>query len=114
MSDDHFSSDERCSRPEPSKAVDAKHCALIVLGRKLSERGYRFTAVSPKTHQIVADRADKPRSLRSIFGWNRPFSLDDVERDIVEALERAGALEHRDGYYRSAVRFATIDDLIFA
>ena len=100
--------------PEPSKAVDAKQRALIVLGRKLRESGYRFTAVTPKTHQIVTDRLDKPPSLRSVFGWNRPFTPDDVERDIVEALEQAGALEHRDGYCRSAVRFATIVDLIFA
>lgn len=100
--------------PAPSQAVDPKQRALIVLGRKLRELGYRFTTVTPKTHQIVAERPDKPRSLRSIFGWNLPFSLDEVERDIVEALEQAAALEHIDGYYRSAVRFATIDDLLFA
>ena len=100
--------------PEPSQAVDPKQQALIALGRKLRELDYRFTAVTPKTHQIDADRPDKMQSLRSIFGWNRTFRLDDVERDIVEALEQAGALEHIDGYCRSAVRFATIDDLLFA
>ena len=91
-----------------------KQRALIVLGRKLRELGYRFTAVTPKTHQIAADRSGEPGSLRSIFGWNLPFSFEDVERDIVDALERAGALEHSGPHYRSAVRFATIDDLIFA
>lgn len=94
--------------------MDAKQRALIELGRKLHESGYRFIAVTPKTHQIVADHPDKTGSLRSIFGWSRPFSLKDVENDIVEALEQAGALERLDGHYRSAVRFATVDDLIFA
>jgi methylase of polypeptide subunit release factors len=94
--------------------VDAKQRALIELGRKLHESGYRFIAVTPKTHQIVADHPDKTGSPRSIFGWSRPFSLNDVEQDIVEALEQAGALERLDGHYRSAVRFATVDNLIFA
>jgi methylase of polypeptide subunit release factors len=116
ISNDHadLSCDGKILTHEPSQAVDAKQRALIVLGRKLLEFGYRFIAVTPKTHQIVADRPDKAGSLQSIFGWSRPFNLNDVEPDIVEGLERAGALERLDGHYRSAVRFATINDLIFA
>jgi methylase of polypeptide subunit release factors len=97
-----------------SLVLDAKHHALIALGRKLREIGYRFTTVTPKTHHIVDGRRDQSRSLRSIFGWNQPFGLNDVDPDLVETLRQAGALEQLDGHYRSTVRFATIDDLIFA
>jgi methylase of polypeptide subunit release factors len=92
----------------------AKHHALIALGRKLRRVGYRFVSVTPKTHHIVGGRPDKSVSLRSIFGWNRSFSLTDLDSDLIEDLRQAGALEQLDGHYRSAVRFATIDDLIFA
>jgi methylase of polypeptide subunit release factors len=94
--------------------MDSQQHALIGLGRKLYKLGYRFTAVTPNTHHIVAARLDRPPSLASIFGWNQHFRLDEIESDIVDALERAGALEHLDGYYRSGVRFASIDNFIFA
>jgi methylase of polypeptide subunit release factors len=94
--------------------LEAKHHALITLGRKLREVGYRFTTVTPKTHHIVVGRQKESKSLRSIFGWNLPFGLNDVGPDLIETLRRAGALEQIDRHYRSAVRFATIDDLIFA
>jgi methylase of polypeptide subunit release factors len=99
---------------EASPAQEAQHHALIALGRKLLEVGYRFTTVTPKTHHIVDRRRDESKSLRSIFGWNRPFDLNDIDPDLVETLKQAGALEQLDGHYCSTVRFATIDDLIFA
>jgi methylase of polypeptide subunit release factors len=92
----------------------AKQQALIALGWKLRDVGYRFIAVVPKTHQIIAARRGTLSSLRSIFGWNRPFSLNDVKSDIVDALQLAGSLESLpDGNYRSGVRFATVGDLLF-
>jgi methylase of polypeptide subunit release factors len=98
-----------------SQAQDAKQHALIALGRTLRDADYHFIAVTPGTHQIVIARPEKPASLISIFGWNRPFHLDAAEPHIVAHLERAGALDPvGGGRFRSAVRFATIDDLIFA
>jgi methylase of polypeptide subunit release factors len=98
-----------------SQPQDAKQHALIALGRTLRDAGYHFVAVTPATHQIVIDRPEQPTSLLSMFGWNRPFHLDAVEPGIVDNLERAGMLEPvGGGRYRSAARFATIDDLIFA
>jgi methylase of polypeptide subunit release factors len=87
----------------------------MALGQKLRKAGYHFIAITPRTHEIVIDRPCGPASLTSIFGWNLPFQLEEVEPDIVEHLERAELLKPVDcGKYRSSVRFATVDDLIFA
>ena len=52
-------------------------------------------------------------SLKSIFGWNRPFDRWDIDNGIFELLEDAEALEGESGRYRSKVRFASIDELLF-
>jgi hypothetical protein len=94
--------------------MDAKSLALTVLGKTLQSRGYRFVAVTPATHCRVLDRPSPATSLETIFGWNRPFDREALDPDIFDLLEDAEALEGESGRYKSRVRFATIDDLIFA
>src|SRR6478672_12717017 len=88
--------------------------ALIELGGVLQSRGYRFVAIAPATHGRVLRRAAAATSLESIFGWNRPFHRDVIEGNLIKLLEEANALDEQDGLYKSKVRFATIDDLLFA
>jgi methylase of polypeptide subunit release factors len=96
----------------PGEAIADK--ALLALGRDLKESGYRFTAITPNTHNLVHGRATKRRSNRNdIFGWSRPFSRGDLPARYIERLADAGELECNQGEFRSRVRFATIDDLIF-
>ena len=94
--------------------MDAKSLALTVLAKTLQARGYRFVAVTPATHCRVLDRPSPATTLETIFGWNRPFDRDALDADIFDLLEDAEALEGESGRYRSKVRFATLDDLIFA
>jgi methylase of polypeptide subunit release factors len=94
--------------------MDAKNLALTVLGKTLQSRGYRFVAITPATHCRVLDRAPPPVTLESIFGWNRPFDREALDPEIFDLLEDAEALEGESGRYKSKLRFATIDDLIFA
>jgi methylase of polypeptide subunit release factors len=94
--------------------MDAENLALTVLGKTLQARAYQFVAVTPATHCRVLDRAPPPVTLESIFGWNRPFDRDSLDPEIFDLLEDAEALEGESGRYKSKVRFATIDDLIFA
>jgi methylase of polypeptide subunit release factors len=94
--------------------MDAKSVALTVLGKALKSRGYRFVAVTPATHCRVLDRPAPATTVKSIFGWNRPFDRESVDPEIFYLLEDAEALERESGRYKSKVRFATIDDLIFA
>ncbi len=93
--------------------MDPTQQALIALGRKLCSRGYRFVAVTPMTHRIRYDRAEIGSSLQAVFGWNRRFAADDIDEDLIELLRQAAALERCDGGFRSTVRFASLDDLVF-
>jgi methylase of polypeptide subunit release factors len=94
--------------------MDATSVALTVLGKTLQSRGYRFVAITPATHSRVLDRPPPATTVESIFGWNRPFDRESVDSEIFYLLEDAEVLEGESGRYKSKVRFATIDDLIFA
>ena len=94
-------------------AMDVKSHALIALGETLRSRGYRFVTVTPATHCRVLEKPLATPSLESIFGWNRPFDRWDIDNGIFELLEDAEALEGESGRYRSKVRFASIDELLF-
>jgi len=90
--------------------------ALVDLGRSLSRSGYRFTTVTPSAQAIVNSRAanGEARSLRDVFGWNRPFTAELLPRPLFELMEAGEVLEPAGkGLWRSAVRFSTIDELLF-
>src|SRR6476469_3127087 len=93
--------------------MDETFRALIELGGILQSRGYRFVAIAPATHGQVLRRAAAETSLESIFGWNRPFQRDAIDGNLIKLLEEANALHEQDGLYKTKVRFATIDDLLF-
>ena len=93
--------------------MDARCRALIELGRLLQLRRYRFVAVSPSTHNRVLRREAASPTLESVFGWSRPFDLEAIDGDLIKLLEQADALEAEAGQYKSKVRFASIDDLLF-
>src|SRR5262249_21297869 len=94
--------------------MDATSIALTVLGKTLQSRGYRFVAITPATHCHVLDRPPPATTVESIFGWNRPFDRESVDSEIFYLLENAEALAKESGKYTSKVRFATIDDFMFA
>jgi len=92
--------------------------ALVELGRELERLGYRFTTVTPAAQEIVNGRPEnrEARSLRDIFGWSRPFATGLVPPGLLE-LMRAGEVLERDSatdLWRSAIRFSTVDGLLFA
>jgi methylase of polypeptide subunit release factors len=94
--------------------MDARDEALFALGEKLRGEGYQFTAITPASHRIVTDRPfELPTTLHSIFGWSRPFRQNAFTRRIIALLERAEELETGHGWFRSKVRFSTIDDRLF-
>lgn len=94
--------------------MDQKWKGLIALGRLLRSEDYRFTAVTPATHRRVLHRLQGPSTLRSVFGWNRPFEREAVPVRILDLLTKAEALDKAGGRYRSKVRYATLGDLLFA
>jgi methylase of polypeptide subunit release factors len=87
-----------------------------LLGR-LSELGYRFTAVTPETHaRLNARGGPQPaRSLRDVFGWNRAFLPSILPPGLFELMQRAAACEPlADGSWRATLRVASVDHLLFA
>jgi len=88
--------------------------ALLQLLRTLAAREYRFTTVTPSTHERVLSRpALASPSLSDIFGWNLPFRADQLDADLLELLREADALEEDAGGLRSKVRVASLGDDLF-
>ena len=94
--------------------MNARSLALVTLGRFLKKEGYRFVVVSPTTHERVLNRPEEQPTLRSIFGWNRTFDRNAVSPQLFDLLSEADVLSLSGDRYRSSVRFATIDDMLFA
>ena len=89
---------------------------ISTLLARLSELGYRFTAVTPETHALVLgrDATRTARSLRDVFGWNLPFSPDALPTGIFELIQRAEACEHLStGNWRATLRVASVEHFLF-
>jgi SAM-dependent methyltransferase len=97
---------------ERTKAADD---ALFRLGMALKRDGYRFTTVTPATHERVNRRPANAvaRDLRDVFGWNRPFSADLISAGLMTRLQDADAVESYGDLWRSRVRFSSYDDELF-
>jgi methylase of polypeptide subunit release factors len=104
---------KRSSRgPAPARARDE---ALLTLGRELLARGYRFTTITPASHQRVNSRPGHEigSSLAAVFGWSRPFRRASLPTTVVHLLEDAAELETCEGLLRSKVRFSSLGEQLF-
>ena len=90
--------------------------ALLNLGRGLKESGYRFVTPTPLTHERVYQRLAAPLAtdLRDVFGWSMPFDNTLLPDAFREELQQADVIEKHDSLWRSAVRWSSLDDLLFA
>src|SRR5207244_10060740 len=90
--------------------------AMVRLLAMLSELGYRFTAVTPRTQSLVLgrDAARTARSLRDVFGWNLPFSPAALPPGLFELMQRAEACEQLStGVWRATLRVASVEHFLF-
>ena len=88
--------------------------ALLRLGEILRDSGYRFTTVTPATHERVNGAAPLwARNLRDVFGWSRPFRQEILLRPMLELMHNAKVIAADGEGWRSTVRFSTLDDRIF-
>jgi methylase of polypeptide subunit release factors len=95
---------------EPSRQDQA----LVRLGRDLLAQGYRFTTITPASHNLIQARPQqRPPTPRDIFGWSLPFTAADLPDNLLAGLAAADALVEAAGRLRSAVRFSTLGDQIF-
>ncbi|MGJ7566204.1 methyltransferase [Variovorax sp. GB1R11] len=84
--------------------------------RQVAATGYRFTTVTPLTHQrVLARRGREPGlTLRDVFGWNLPFEANVLPPALLADMEHAGLVRRTGTLLRSTVRIASLgDDLFF-
>jgi len=91
------------------------HAELLALGRYLRDSGYRFTSVTPDTHESFLKRAPaKAPDARDVLGWNLAFTPSRLEPRLFELLVAAQACERVSANeFRSTLRCSTLDDLLF-
>lgn len=98
-----------------TEAPPRADAALRRLGLALKNAGYRFTTVTPATHERVNRRPGNTlgRNLRDVLGWSRPFGPGVLPDDIVALMDDAGVLERDGDTWRSLIRCSTYDDELF-
>ncbi|MBD9579098.1 class I SAM-dependent methyltransferase [Pseudomonas sp. BGr12] len=95
---------------------DSRLETLITLGQELQAQDYRFTTVTPATHARVNARPENQLAgdLQGVFGWSRLFPDALVSERMLALLETGGLLQRQDSQWRSAVRWSSLDDQLFA
>lgn len=95
---------------------DSRLEVLITLGQELQAQDYRFTTVTPATHARVNARPQNQvaEDLHGVFGWSRLFPDTVVSERLLALLETGGLLQRQDSQWRSAVRWSSLDDQLFA
>jgi SAM-dependent methyltransferase len=92
--------------------MDGRQSALVALGRRLRDAGYRFGTPTPETHRRVVQRPDRARarSLRDVFGWSLPFKPEILPPEVLALCETAGILAPGPdaGDRISQVRFSSL------
>ena len=98
--------------PLPPSGDDA---ALSRLLAYLRRQDYRYTTITPLSHQhVLARRAGTAGStLRDVFGWNLPFDRQAFPAELTAMLDDAQLLEPAGPLWRSKVRVSSIDDALF-
>ncbi|MGY4494340.1 methyltransferase [Pseudomonas sp. TE3610] len=100
----------------PVADVDDLGCdlALLQLGRRLQAAGYRFTTITPLSHQRNNARPEnhRARSARDVFGWSRPFARELLAPADFDALATGGVLREHAGLWASDIRWSSLADLL--
>jgi methylase of polypeptide subunit release factors len=90
---------------------------LIALHRLLhtmTEQGYKFTAVTPTSHERFLSRTEgTAKNTRDIFGWNLPFKAKLLSPPLFDFLNQAQLFTREGDYFRSKVRISSLGNDLF-
>ncbi|GAA4263827.1 class I SAM-dependent methyltransferase [Dactylosporangium darangshiense] len=88
---------------------------LLRLVTVLRSAGYRFTTVTPATHERVNRRPGnaRGRSLTDVLGWSRPFEPRALPPDVFALLDGAGVLRRDGDLWRSLIRVSSYGGELF-
>jgi methylase of polypeptide subunit release factors len=89
--------------------------ALEDLLTALKARGYRFVTITPASHARVVARPDRQAacSVEDVLGWSLPFAAEAIDREILDLLRRADALDTVADGFRSRIRVSSLGDDLF-
>ncbi|MGZ8269658.1 MAG: methyltransferase [Methylophilus sp.] len=89
------------------------HLALLLVYLQLHD--YRFTTISPASHEKVNSRLDNGLANDSvgIFGWNRPFKREAIDAKLFELMQAANIAIPVGEFWKSQLRVSSIDGLLF-
>lgn len=88
---------------------------LMLLLTYLQMHDYRFTTISPASHEKVNNRLENSlaNDLIDIFGWNRPFKRESVDVKLFELMQAANIAIKVGECWKSKLRVSSIDGLLF-
>ena len=88
---------------------------LTLLLHYLQVQDYRFTTISPVSHQLVNDRPANliGKNLTDVFGWNRAFKLDNLDSNLRDLMFNAEILQEVHNGWKSLYRVSSLDNLLF-
>jgi methylase of polypeptide subunit release factors len=95
--------------------LEDRDTRLLGLAEAVLAAGYAFITPTPASHARVNARPENVRAhdLRGVFGWSRPFREGAIKPAMIDLMQAADVLEVIPGGYRSAVRFSTLEGLLF-
>src|SRR5688500_4335690 len=105
-------------------AGDPAGLPLLDLLKVVASTGYQFVTVTPATHQqVIGNRLTQEqttlrdmqdaRGMRDIFGWNLPFSANDIAPAVLERMQAANAIVASGESFKSRFRIASLDGTLF-
>ena len=97
-----------------AQAISKQH-QLTLLLTYLQMHDYRFTTISPASHERVNNRIQNglANDLIDIFGWNRPFKPETIDVKLFELMQAANIAIRVGCYWKSQMRVSSIDGLLF-
>lgn len=107
-----------------SSAHDASHNVERFNSRKitllqkllsiLAAQGYRFTTVTPLTHErYISYSEGSARDLKDVFGWSLPFEENILPPLVLELMANAELLTNTQGLLKSKIRISSLDNDLF-
>ena len=96
------------------QAINNQHQLMLLL-TYLQMHDYRFTSISPSSHEKVNNRAENAMAsdLAGIFGWNRAFKREMIEADLLDLMLSANIVIEAENGWKSQLRVSSINDLLF-
>ena len=87
---------------------------MLELLQELAMQGYRFTTVTPATHERFLSRHHQAgTTLRDIFGWNLPFKMDALSPLFRSLMIEADLVQASRDFLKSNIRISSLDKDLF-